>query len=242
MNPPDLLDLLLVLYLLILSPGRDLWRSMRPPGRPSAPRLQRYRKNIAGIAILLAALVASTWAHGRTAADLGLAMPLSGVGLWCLGISATVLLALCIGGEIWERGLAPDKRAAQQASIKARLESTDSLPRTHEELRLFAVQTLFVACGWELLYRGFLLLVLAPVTGVPGAVILSAMAYGAGHGYRNIKQFSANIVSAFMFTIAYALTHSLWWLMLIHIAMGMLGAIASARASRSEPTVEVNTV
>jgi len=243
MNMPlNFLDLLLTLYLLIELPRRQLWRSLRPSAVPPTPRVQRYHKNIVHIALPLVALAASMWWGGRSTADIGLDLPRSGSGLWCLVVSALVLLAMHVGGELWERSLTPDKRAAQQAKIREQLKSNDSSPRSAEELRAFMLLSLFVGCGWELLYRGFLLLVLPPVTGVAGAVILSAAAYGAAHGYDSIKQFTASVVSAFLFTIAYALTHSLWWLMLIHTALGLIGALASYRASTQEAAPGVNAV
>jgi membrane protease YdiL (CAAX protease family) len=47
-----------------------------------------------------------------------------------------------------------------------------------------------LGAGWELLYRGFLLLVLTPSIGAWGAVAVSGLSYGAAHGYKNPKQFS----------------------------------------------------
>lgn len=241
-NLPALLDLLLALYLLIVLPRQAMWRSLRPSGQPPAPRLQSYRKNIVSIAIPLAALALSMWWNGRSPADLGLALPLSGAGFWCLAVSALALLAMHFGGQLWERNMAPDKRAAQQAKLKAQMEANDSMPRSAEELRAFAALSLFIGCGWELLYRGFLLLVLPPVTGLAGAAILSAAAYGAAHGYTSIKQFTGSVVLAFVFTIAYALSHSLWWLMLIHTVFGLMMGVASYKAMRPEATPEVNAV
>ncbi len=238
---PAVFDLLLAVYLLLVLPCQALWRSLRPSGRPRVPLLQRYRKNIVSIAIALAVLAVSMCWNGRSPADLGLELPLSGTGLWCLVISALALLAAHFGSQLWERNMAPDKRAAQQAKLRTQLQANDLMPRSVEELRAFAVLSLFVGCGWELLYRGFLLLVLPPLTGIAGALILSAVAYGAAHGYTSVKQFTAGVVSALVLTIAYALSHSLWWLMLIHCAFGWFAALASQRAVRPE-AVEVNAV
>jgi membrane protease YdiL (CAAX protease family) len=80
----------------------------------------------------------------------------------------------------------------------------------------------------QLLYRGFLMLVLTP-----GAVILAALAYGAGHGYKSRGQFAGSIVSAFLFTIGYVLTGSLWWLMLLHMGLPLFGLISSSRARKA---------
>ena len=83
------------------------------------------------------------------------------------------------------------------------------MPRTGTELWQFMLMTFVLGAGWELLYRGFLLLVLAPMAGIAGAVILSSLAYGLAHGYQGPKQLAASIASAFVFTIGFALTQSL---------------------------------
>ena len=59
------------------------------------------------------------------------------------------------------------------------------------------------------------------------AVCIAALTYGAAHGYKNRTQFVASVISAFVFTIAFVLTGSLWWLMLIHTAIGIAGGIGS---------------
>lgn len=86
-----------------------------------------------------------------------------------------------------------------------------------------------MTAGWEILYRGFILL-LTPNTGLPIAITISALAYGIAHGYRSPKQLIASIVSAFAFTIAYALTHSLWWLIVIHAGLPLSAVPAALRA------------
>jgi membrane protease YdiL (CAAX protease family) len=105
------------------------------------------------------------------------------------------------------------------------------LPRTRHELTLFLVFALLAGCGWELLYRGFLIWFLVPYVGTMVAICIAALAYGAAHGYKSRKQFLASIISAFAFTVAFVLTGSLWWLMLIHTAAGFAGGFASYRAA-----------
>jgi membrane protease YdiL (CAAX protease family) len=243
-----LTELLLALYLLLVLPGRQLWRTLRPAdsgaadAKPPRPRLESYRRNIIGIAIPLLVLAADMVVSGRGAAALGLDLPLSVTGGWCLGVSALALLVLTVGSEVWERRMPPQKRAEMQAKVRTQVDANGAMPRNAEELRGFIVLTLFVGCGWELLYRGFLLLVLAPLTGLPAAIALAAVAYGAAHGYQGARQFSGSIVSAFLFTIAYSLSHSLWWLMLIHTTLGLSMAVTAYRASRGGAALEVNTV
>ena len=109
-------------------------------------------------------------------------------------------------------------------------------PETSGEMRLFLLVSLAVGCGWEILYRGFLLLYLQPTTGLGGAVIIAAFAYGAAHGFKSPKQFAASIMSALAFTIGYAVTSNLWWLMLLHTGLMLLGALSSKATSRDLET------
>lgn len=79
----------------------------------------------------------------------------------------------------------------------------------------------FIGIGWELLYRGFLLLALAPWLGTWGAVVLAAVAYGAAQGYKSPGQ----------------LTGSLWWLMLLHVAMPLTAPLYYFKMMRDEAAV-----
>lgn len=83
-----------------------------------------------------------------------------------------------------------------------------------------------------MLYRGFLLAVLIPHIGALAAISSAALAYGLAHGYKSPRQLIGT-VAAFIFTIAYYLTESLWWPMLIHAGMGMLVALAAYKVASS---------
>ena len=66
-----------------------------------------------------------------------------------------------------------------------------------------------------------------PTTGIVAGVFIAALAYGASHSFKTRQQLLGSMISAFLFTIAYAFTGSLWWLMLIHIAMVITGSMVS---------------
>lgn len=233
-------DLTLALYLLLILPGRQLWRSLHKTDRPPLSRLQRYQKSSTGLAGLLLALAFCAWWHGHGPAALGLEWPLSAAGGWCLAGAALLLLVMDGGGRLWEKKMTPQ----QHADLQAKMLDNDMLPRSPAELRSFLLMALLIGAGWELLYRGFLMLVLAPYMGAAAAVILSALAYGAAHGYQNPKQITLSIVSALLFACGYALTHSLWWLMLIHAALPLLAVASSykvlrrADAAQAAPHIE----
>src|SRR5690625_359177 len=122
-----------------------------------------------------------------------------------------------------------------------KLQKNNLLPRTRRELTLFLGFTLLAGCGWELLYRGFLIWFLVPSIGTVGAVCIAAIAYGAAHGYKSRTQFLGSIVSAFAFTIAFVLTGSLWWLMLIHTALGFIGGFGSYKFASKHHESMVST-
>jgi membrane protease YdiL (CAAX protease family) len=219
----------LALYLVLILPGMQLWRSLRPSTGPKRPRPQRYLSSIREIVLLLLALAVVCWWSGYPPAALGLAAP-AGIGLWLLAATAVALLVLYYFGAMRTHKMKPDKRA--EAVEKIRHE--EGMPRTPEEMRLFAVLVLCIGGGWEVLYRGFLTLALTPWIGVWGAVVVAAVAYGVAHGYQNPKQLILSIVMALLFTTGYVLTNSLWWLMLLHAGLPLITAVSHLKIRSGE--------
>ena len=172
----------------------------------------------------LLTLLATSWLMtGRSANALGLDAPMSTPSLIGLGFAVALFVALGLSKGNKSGSSSPDVESARR----------DMFPETSGEVRLFLLLSLAVGCGWEILYRGFLLLYLQPRTGLWGAIIIAAFAYGAAHGFKTPKQFAGSIVSALAFTIGYAVTSNLWWLMLLHTGLMLFGALASKAASRN---------
>ena len=164
--------------------------------------------------------------YGRSAALLGLDLPVSTTGL--IGIAAAlVILAALAAAILLKRPATPSAGQSPRA---------DLLPQTDRDTRLFILFSLVAGFGWELLYRGFLLWALTPLLGAPAAVVVAATAYGLAHGSRGIGSLIGAIISSFLFTIAYALTGSLWWLILLHVGLPLVGLLARA-AQRSSANV-----
>lgn len=220
-------DLLLAAYLLAVLPALSIWKSLNKS--PVSARVSRYRKTITEIALLLAALAAVTFITGRSAQSLGLDWPLTRAGFWGLVAGAGLLAALWIAGAMSSRAMTIDKRA----ELEAKIVDNDVIPQTSAELKVFLISALFVGVGWELLYRGFLLAVLTPTIGAPMAIAAAALAYGLAHGYKSPRQLIGSIFAALVFTVAYSLTQSLWWLMLIHSGIGIIGALAAYKVTRN---------
>ena len=201
-----ILDIGLAAVLLIGIPAFALWREASGVHRS---RIARYRSATLMIGGCVGALALQWIVSGRNAALLGLNLPPTRLGWWCLLGAGLLLTAL--GG--------PMRRKPHMATAES---DDDPLPQTPAERTSFILFALAAGTGWELLYRGFLLWFLTPLLGLILSVCVAALAYGLAHGMRDGRKAAASIVSAFLFTIGFSLTHDLWWLMLIHAGVPLL--------------------
>ena len=238
----SILDQLFVAYLVLLSPAWALWTSLGSKGEPArddtdpAAKDRRFRKNMRLVGLPLLVLWALFAWTGRPATLLGLDIPVSPSGLWGIATVCVLIAGVIVGTMIWERRL----NALKTAEYHAKLRKAGILPGSRRELVQFVLLMILMGTGWELLYRGYLMLVLPPAFGTQAAVAIAALAYGAGHGYSNWKQFVGSIVAAFLFTIGYVFTGSLWWLMLLHVSLPLTGMVSaklslSSRVAANDP-------
>lgn len=212
-----MLDQILAILLIAAIPARALWRS-RAKSKALKTKSTRYRDTIAMVAGLLIILAIDWVATGRTAETLGLAIPSTLPALACLAVAFTMIVVLAIA-----IALRPVRMTDAGGSGR------EMLPETLAEFRLYALFTLVAGFGWEVLYRGFLLHYLSPLVGIPAAIAIAALAYGLGHGFKSPKQLAGSLISAFAFTIGYALTANLWWLIVLHVGLPVVGVLASRR-------------
>jgi membrane protease YdiL (CAAX protease family) len=221
-----MIDSVLFVLLIGVMPARALYKDLL--GRTSADSF--WKKYIVSSAIIvgLLALLCYAWlSTARPPALLGLDIPLTNRGM--IGLVIAISLLAVLGGVAFIAKRKPTGRSNAKAA--ERLAKDPSRPRTHQELTLFLAFALLAGCGWELLYRGFLIWFLVPHVGTAIATCIAAMAYGAAHGFKSRNQFVASMLSAFAFTVAFVLTGSLWWLMLIHTAAGIAGGVVSYKAA-----------
>lgn len=214
------LDVTLLIALVLLVPAWKLWRSLRGRNSPEPGRMVRYQRTIALSGFLFLLLTIDWISADRPASDLGLAFPPSTFGMVGLGVAVTFIITMIVILRTRNGRNDPDAEAAEAL-----------LPQTPAERRLYVAFALAVGVGWELLYRGFLLWALTPLVGLVGAIIVASLAYGIAHGYKSRRLFIGSLISAFLFVGFYALTSSLWWLMLIHSAMPLVPLAVPARST-----------
>lgn len=209
-------DLLFMLYLLVYFPLSSLWRSRHPrPPKPDLPPLRSYWRQARYVLMLLCAFMLVKWLGAHSFVELGMGFPLSPGALWGLAAAGFLLVLMHLLGNRMDRKMTHDERVKQEEKLR---DLPFPLPRTRIETLAYLVTMVGMTATWELLFRGYLLLVLTPFTGLPLAVALAAVSYGAGHGYQSAKQFFSSIFAAFAFTIGYAVTGNLWWLIVLHAA------------------------
>lgn len=225
-----MLNSLLAGYLLLVLPAQNMWRSLRPrPDKPPRSLMRRYWSMSWKALLMLAVLAVGSWQVGYSPRELGFDIPLSNAGAWGMGFAVLLFAGLFIVHGIMQRRYTPEKRLEAERKLLA---SSFPWPRTSAEATAFIFSMAIMTAGWEILYRGFVLLLLTPHTGLPAAIVISAIAYGAAHGYDSPKQLIGSIISAFVFTTAYALTNSLWWLIVIHAGLPLGTVPLALRAYR----------
>lgn len=206
------------LLLVVALPWRALSNSRSD--KPQRGRTRRYLETTAEIAVLLAGLWLIFFLHGIGPAALGLAWPPPLAGQVGLVIAAVLVVGL-VGAVLFVK----PKRASTREQ-----DAIAELPQSRDERLAYLAFGVSAGFGWEILYRGFLLWWLTPLIGIVGAVVIASFAYGLAHGWKNRVDGIGSILSAFLFTIGYAVTGSLWWLIAVHSALPLIGLLAGRRA------------
>jgi uncharacterized protein len=221
-------DLVLVAYAVLVMPALSARGGRAMAAAPDATLAPRYiRMMLRGW--LAAAATAALWVFTkRPLAALGLDIPLGDGGVVGLAIASGPLAFAIVVQLLLPRLMTPQRRAR----LRDQMRSLKILPRSTVELTLFLGVSLTAGVWEELVYRGFLMWFLAPYAGIIGAVAISAFVFGIGHiyqGWRGVMNASALGV---IFAIGFALSRSLWWLMIIHALVDAFGGLVAWRVLR----------
>jgi membrane protease YdiL (CAAX protease family) len=225
------IDLLLVASLCVAIPAYQLTGSLRAgDGRPARSLAKRALRSFVMLGAPLLLLLFDWSMTGRPASALGLAVPVSGRGEAGLAVAIIVSLGAFLASR---QSGDPGKREA----LLARLKDSGMLVQSRAELGTFAALAILIGCGSELLFRGFLFWAFTPLIGVVGSVVVAGLAYGLGHGSKTWRDAIGSLVSAFLFAAGFALTQSLWWLMLLHTVITLQMGLIGYRLSRLPETL-----
>ena len=220
-------ELALVAFALVLLPAMSLFYGMRTAKERSLASktlIRRYLQTMARGWVVAIAVLISWRIAGRPFDELGLAWPPEGLALASLAFAMLAVLFLAYQATF---GFKAD--AKEIAGWKRQLDALKLAPRNAAELAVFTPVAVTAGVWEELFYRGFLMWFFAPVTGVAGAVAATAVLFGVGHLYQGWKGVLRTTAVGLLFGAGYALTGSLWWLMLLHAAVDIFAGFLAFR-------------
>lgn len=113
-----LLTFLLAFYLILIGPGLNLWRSLRPRAeRPERTPMRRYWLMSRGVLVMLAVLAIAMAYNGHGLHDLGFDLPLSPAGAWGLLFAAVLMAGLVGAALVMEARQTPQARAESERKL-----------------------------------------------------------------------------------------------------------------------------
>ncbi len=113
------------------------------------------------------------------------------------------------------------------------------LPRTRKEKGVFAVLSLAAGLGEETAYRGYLITVLAPLTGFVGAATLSSAVFGVLHVYQGWLGIPRTALLGGLLAWGFLASGSLWPAILAHAIIDLIaGIVLGERLAGPWPSAE----
>ena len=187
----------------------------------AAPRVARralWTQWIASLWVLSALALLAWIVEALPLSQLGLAMP-AGWRLWAPAAAIVAIVGLQVDGARRVARMSGDK-----APLRARLGSTTPLmPRDDAELPAWLAVSLTAGFCEELLFRGFLVCVLQPVTGLWPAAAIAVAAFAAGHAYQGASGLVRTGAAGAAFMALFLVTRSLWPGIVLHAALDFVG-------------------
>jgi membrane protease YdiL (CAAX protease family) len=217
-----LVDHLMLFVLFVVQPvyGAVAYRRYvaRIEAGASPDILQQYRVTMLVEWLAFAALMVAWLALGRHVAALGFVMP-GGTGFY-VGL---LLLAAMTGYLVFAWRKAAAATPAERAKVRASLGTLRYfMPQDRRTYGTFIRLSITAGIVEEALYRGFVFWYLAQFMPAWAVVVVSALAFGAGHSYQGVSGMIRVTLVGVAFGGYYLLTGSIWLPMLAHALLDIL--------------------
>jgi membrane protease YdiL (CAAX protease family) len=221
-----LLDVILLSVLLVAVPTMSV-AQIPLIGGAHIDRLPAYWSSIATLWLIgTACWFVGTRAGGAAAIGLVWIPILPMVG-WTAGLTLAALLLILVFRALGSR--------------VGRLDSTllrQLLPVTRQEKGVFALLSVAAGVGEEVAYRGYVIPILAPITGLGGAAIASTIVFGIMHGYQGAMGIARTTLMGGVLAWGFIASGSLWPPILAHVLIDLLaGIVLGERLLVPEPEV-----
>ena len=225
----DIIDYVLTAILVVVFPiwGVLDYRRFQRKAAEGAPnvRVNQYRQILAFEWIAAGIILAAWLAKGRGLASLGLGLQ---VGTWFwLGVGLTLAALGILLGQAVLVTRSPEKLGELRDQF-ADLEPL--LPHDRQEVSWWRALSVTAGICEEVIYRGFLIAVLAAAMSTWAAVLLAAFIFGLGHAYQGPKGILKTGLVGLVLGWFFVLTGSLWAPMLVHVVMDLAAGYVGRRA------------
>jgi membrane protease YdiL (CAAX protease family) len=223
--PWDIALIFFVLGVILPWGGRArLKKLMAMPHVGTMERLVLYASTIGFQWVAVAVVAWRAWAHGYTAAELGLAIH-GKTEILVASLVGAATVAILQWLNLRRMGRLPAKARGSMQAIAERI-----LPRSTIELLLFLALAITAGLCEEFLYRGFAMAVLAKLGSSPwAAVLISSILFGLAHLYQGRGGLFSTLVIGTVFgtcRIAYnSLVPAIFW----HSAVDLVAGVAGPR-------------
>ena len=214
-NTFDFFALAVLLIIAVALPLMGIWDFRRllrwtEEGRADA-RIKTYNWAIAMEWVLALGLVGWWLLAGRDLASLGL-VPVADGWQWlgiAVGVAGTILIIFQMISVL--------RSTKKLNEVREAMGDLGCLaPLTPEEDRRFNLVSVSAGVCEEILYRGVLMAVLAPVVGTWPAVALSSIIFGMGHAYQGLVGIGKTTLVGFVLALLAVFSGSLFIPMLLH--------------------------
>ena len=179
--------------------------------------------------VTLAVLGAACWFVGSRdegAVALGLVgLPLPTLAAWTVGLCAAGLAIIVVFHAV-ARAL-----GVLDTDLLVQL-----LPTDNRERGVFALLSLAAGVGEELAYRGYVIPVLAPLLGLPGAAVLSTAVFGVMHAYQGALGIARTALMGGVLAWGFIASGSLWPAILAHTLIDLIAGIAIGERLLVQPS------
>jgi membrane protease YdiL (CAAX protease family) len=221
-------DILLIFFVLgVVVPWRGRKRLQQLLAKPRVEpreRLSLYFSTIAFQWIAAAAAAWRAWAHGYTAAQLGLALP-GRFRLSAITACGAILIVTLQWLNLRRMGRSASPLRGPLQALAERI-----LPQSPMELIPFMALALTAGICEEFLYRGFAIAAISR-TGLPSAavILLSSVLFGLAHLYQGRAGFLSTMVLGILFGISRTALSSLLPVIVWHVGVDVVAGIAGPR-------------
>ncbi len=224
-------DHLLIFLLGVVMPWRTIesQKKLKNMTFSTATKIQLYYGNSMGLWLMAIFVAVLWWLSGRT---------ITGLGLWPffppLSSPALLLIALFIVLYAIDAFLEVGISHRRIRTISRWRREMAFLPENGREFQHFTFLSLTAGVCEEIVFRGFFICyfyaVLHPFDAPNWlAVVLPAILFGIVHYYQGWKAILKIVLMALIFGLIFVWTGNLWWLILLHILVDLIGGALSWR-------------